>query len=135
MGKEDQHDICTCSLSQPIFLGAIIFLWAITSFRYVRENAHFSRNVFMMDTDTDNMTPSEVFEKDEEGCKLARITLGVKFFVLAFIQLPKLIMDVILLWIGCRWLVATLGFGEILLNALALEFILNLHEILYFTIV
>ena len=40
--------------------------------RYVRENAHFSRNVFMIDTDTDNMTPSEVFEKDEEGCKLTR---------------------------------------------------------------
>merc|ERR1712188_183649 len=36
-----------------------------------------------------------------------------------------------LFWLGSRWLLATAGFGDLLLNALALEFILNLAEILY----
>merc|ERR1719401_2961347 len=40
-------------------------------------------------------------------------------------------MTAVLLWLGCRWLAATPNFSDILLNAVALEFILLLKELLY----
>merc|ERR1719272_820835 len=55
--------------------------------------------------------------------------------MILFVQIPVMVMNLILLWVGCRWLIATLGFGELLLNAVALEFVLNLHEIFYRAIV
>merc|ERR1719215_1521015 len=78
------------------------------------------------DKDTGRMTGKKV---------VVRVTTCTKVFMVVVVQIPVLAMNMFLLWIGCRWLVATLGFGEVLLNAVALEFVLNLHEIFYRAIV
>merc|ERR1719149_509882 len=59
------------------------------------------------------------------------LSLPMKAALLLFVQFPRMIMNAFLLWLGARWLTATLGFGDLLLNALALEFILNLSGLLY----
>merc|ERR1712232_1345200 len=41
----------------------------------------------------------------------------------------------LLLWLGCRFLAATNDFGEMVLNAVALEFVLMIKDLLYCTIV
>merc|ERR1740130_1451586 len=82
-----------------------------------------------------SMATSKVLEVDGKRKTVVGLTVTVKFFMILFIQLPCLVMNVLLLWIGCRWLVATLGFDELLLNAIALEFVLFLHELLYMAIV
>jgi len=66
---------------------------------------------------------------------VVRVTTCTKVSMICFVQIPVLVMNVFLLWIGCRWLMATLGFGEVLLNAVALEFVLNLHQIFYKAVV
>jgi len=42
------------------------------------------------------------------------------------VLLPRLLMSGVLLWLGCRWLLATPNFADLVLNAVALEFILTL---------
>merc|ERR1719352_770167 len=74
-----------------------------------------------------------------EGClvtargmdEVVGLTVAMKVALLGFVQCPRIIMNSFLLWLGARWLTATLGFGDLLLNALALEFILNLAGLLY----
>merc|ERR1712087_245535 len=39
-----------------------------------------------------------------------------------------------LVWLGCRWLLATNSFSDLILNAVALEFILCLKDTLYATL-
>merc|ERR1719223_302586 len=55
----------------------------------------------------------------------------MKMSIIWCVQVPRLIMTSVLLWLGCRWLIATVGFGDLLLNCVALEFILNLADLLY----
>merc|ERR1711879_33613 len=45
--------------------------------------------------------------------------------------LPRLVMTLVTLWLGCRWLVATTSFSELILNSMALEFLLDLKNLLY----
>merc|ERR1719436_2367099 len=54
--------------------------------------------------------------------------------VTVLLVIPRLVITVLLLWLGCRWLLATLHFADILLNGVALEFILCTKDLLYMTI-
>lgn len=59
------------------------------------------------------------------------LTMRMKLFVCWAILVPRLCIVGDLLWVGCRWLAATINFGDLLLNAVALEFILLLKDMLY----
>merc|ERR1719471_1271099 len=48
---------------------------------------------------------------------------------------PRLTMNLVLLWLGSRWLASTLAYADVLLNAIALEFILLLKDLLYVVII
>merc|ERR1719203_1814362 len=51
--------------------------------------------------------------------------------MLLMIFLPRLWVSAGLLWMGCRFLMATLGYDNIITNAIALEFILQVPSIVY----
>merc|ERR1719262_1056172 len=63
------------------------------------------------------------------------MTVPIKAIIIFTILIPRCIIAAILLWLGCRWLTATNDFNDLLLNAVALEFILLLKELLYHTLV
>jgi len=152
--NDEQGTICNFPLSEPKFLGAILLLWTLTCFRYLRKIASFTFRVIGIPCNISTMGDPRVFEPrasrqdassttetprgeshHETVHVLANITWQTKLLVLVFIQAPAFFMNSLLLWIGCRYLVATVGFGEILLNAIALEFVLFSHELLYAAIV
>merc|ERR1719498_931526 len=45
--------------------------------------------------------------------------------------IPRMAITSVLLWIGCRWLLATTDFADLVMNAIALEFILLIKDCLY----
>lgn len=45
--------------------------------------------------------------------------------------LPRLGVSAVLLWLGCRWLTATSSFSDLILNAVALEFIVGTKDLLF----
>merc|ERR1719210_868592 len=47
------------------------------------------------------------------------------------VLLPRLCITCFLLWIGCRWLLATNNFADLILNSVALEFVLCLKDVLF----
>lgn len=50
-----------------------------------------------------------------------------------FILVPRMLVSGVLLWLGCRWLSGTMGFGDVLQNTVTLEFILLLKDLFYHT--
>merc|ERR1711957_595092 len=62
---------------------------------------------------------------------IQRLTLFMKGTFSLFVFLPKVSMMIYLLWLGCRWLLATNNFQDLILNSVALEFILQLSSIIY----
>merc|ERR1712061_268244 len=59
----------------------------------------------------------------------------MKWVLFCLMFLPRLIIDIALIWLGCRWLVATASFSDLLLNAMALEFLLVLKDLFYTAVV
>jgi len=63
------------------------------------------------------------------------LTLGMKILLIPLLFLPWLGMTGYLLWLGSRWIVSSNDFENTVGNAVALEFILNLKDLLYFVLV
>merc|ERR1711865_534186 len=85
---------------------------------------------------SDCFTRAESQEEFEDHGKdgervIYQLTLRVKamFFFLNFV--PRITMNCVLLWLGCRWLLATTTFSDLILNAVALQFILDLGQLFY----
>lgn len=66
---------------------------------------------------------------------IAGLTAPVKALVVMGIILPWVSITGFLLWLGCRWLTATNDFGNLISNAVALEFILYLKDLVYLGLV
>jgi len=78
----------------------------------------------------------DVFQRDpedDEKCDhhVQGLTAPLKVFLACFVQLPRVVTLLSLLWLGARWLTATIGLDDVLLNGLALEFMVLLQELFY----
>jgi len=133
LSQKDKELVCRVPLSQPQFLFGVLFIWALTVLNHMRMTLNlFLRIVYLPRLETmDGAVRTHADGTDE----VVGLTLLMKCTLVLFVQCPRVIMNSILLWLGARWLTATLGFGDLLLNALALEFILNLSYLLYNTMV
>lgn len=70
-------------------------------------------------------------DKDEHTVVITGASGRLKAAVYLFLLLPQVVIVVLLWWLGSRWLTATPSFEDIVLNVVALEFILNLDEIIF----
>ena len=58
-----------------------------------------------------------VVEGEGECEVVVGLTSTLKAVLTASCIVPRYLIDVYLLWLGCRWLAATPSFGDLLLNA------------------
>eukprot|EP00427_Karlodinium_veneficum_P059004 CAMPEP_0169392658 /NCGR_PEP_ID=MMETSP1017-20121227/48869_1 /TAXON_ID=342587 /ORGANISM="Karlodinium micrum, Strain CCMP2283" /LENGTH=193 /DNA_ID=CAMNT_0009495879 /DNA_START=351 /DNA_END=930 /DNA_ORIENTATION=- len=70
-------------------------------------------------------------DEDPDITIVQGLTCSVKVALVFLVFLPQAFMTCLLCWLGCRWMTATSDLGELLLNAVALEFVLLLKENLY----
>merc|ERR1712070_563372 len=59
----------------------------------------------------------------------------LKLVIIVLVLIPKILLCMYMMWLGARWLTATLGFGDVLLNAVALAFIYDLADLIYVAVV
>eukprot|EP00490_Sorites_sp_Unknown_P007800 CAMPEP_0114680824 /NCGR_PEP_ID=MMETSP0191-20121206/54616_1 /TAXON_ID=126664 /ORGANISM="Sorites sp." /LENGTH=79 /DNA_ID=CAMNT_0001958197 /DNA_START=12 /DNA_END=248 /DNA_ORIENTATION=+ len=59
------------------------------------------------------------------------INAPARFCLAICVTLPKLMVGVALLYGGCRWFVATESWESLILNALALEFVIGIDELVF----
>merc|ERR1719223_1387749 len=59
------------------------------------------------------------------------LPMFIKAVVVAFIILPRLFVTLALLWMGCRWLEASVSFSDIVLNCCALGFLLSTKDLMF----
>jgi len=158
LGQEEKASICTISLSRPYFFSIILLIWSLTCLGEVK--AAIDMAVAILGTPTvPTMKSSLVGKPKYSGQTSARLvkklpshlqarvddlsendrlvvglTQTIKAYSITCILVPRILITLFLLWLGCRWLLATSGFEDVLLNAVALEFILVLKDLLYNTV-
>jgi len=133
----DQDDVCHIPLSQPHFFGVILGIWTLTCVGEMKKAWHMGRSLMNVDR-IDNMANALVMSGDSDFAVGAMNVVGLTFTLqMIFVVLAciRLSITAFLLWVGCRWLLATNDFEELILNAVALEFILLLKNGFYMTLV
>lgn len=136
--SEDERDaVCRIPLSQPMFFGLILLIWTLTCFTELRKAFELQFHIFMLET-VPSMAQAmrQGEEKDNEsGDMISGMTTYMKVLTTLIMFLPRVAITVYLLWIGCRWLLATTDFADLIMNAVALEFVLLIKEALYVALV
>jgi len=136
-------EVCQFPLTQPDFLFAMLFLWTLTIVCEVRRCIFWVRRfVFITETDSEGhvhvIHPKEGTEsRDLSHYGLDEGTTGLKSLSIPMKAVISLLFAVqastalFLLWVGCRWLTATPSFSDLILNGLALTFIVEIKDMLY----
>uniref|UniRef100_A0A7S1F819 Uncharacterized protein n=1 Tax=Noctiluca scintillans TaxID=2966 RepID=A0A7S1F819_NOCSC len=136
LSADVQAEACRIPLSQPMYLFVILLLWTLTCFDNIRGIGSTIMRVLWFSTPcVDSMADALQTVKDDPNARNV-VGLTCTFKILITITLcGPLLVAILLLWLGSRWLLATVGFDILLLNSVALEFILLLPELIYTAIV
>eukprot|EP00931_Biecheleriopsis_adriatica_P057104 TRINITY_DN33867_c0_g1_i1.p1 TRINITY_DN33867_c0_g1~~TRINITY_DN33867_c0_g1_i1.p1 ORF type:complete len:402 (-),score=49.75 TRINITY_DN33867_c0_g1_i1:49-1254(-) len=132
--ESEKNRICAISLSNPRFLSCILFLWTVTCMREVVAIFRITRRLLVL-TPTVKSTDLVLNATAGGESVVAGLTIWLKVMIAVLAILPRWVVTLILLWLGCRWLTAMLNLEELLLNGLALEFIVLLKDSLYYALV
>jgi len=155
MEDDDKSEACNIPFSQLGFLCLILTVWSITCFVNLKSNVDMVISLIWYTKTKDDMgdcllhwedamedphgTSSKPLDKLKTAQETADIavevitglTLGVKAFLMLCVFLPEFLTTCYILWLGSRWLTATNDFGNIVCNAVALEFVLQLKNLLF----
>mmetsp|Transcript_101522 Transcript_101522/g.201648 ORF Transcript_101522/g.201648 Transcript_101522/m.201648 type:complete len:345 (+) Transcript_101522:82-1116(+) len=126
--------ICSIPFSQPGFFSAVLLIWTLTVMNSLKRTAELMYH-FLWLTPTCSGLKQMLKPGEENTTIVRRLTCPVKFAIFGLIGVPRTVMNIILLWRGTRYLAATFSFADLLLNAIALEFILLLKDLLWMVVI
>jgi len=138
-----KKDVCNIPFSQKTFFMLVLFIWSLTCIGQIRQCLELVGTIAWVTPTVSSMSNALIVEDatedtDHDGIPerlIAGLTPLMKTMLMTLILAPWLGLTCFLLWLGCRWFAATNDLGELVANAVALEFILLLKELLYFTLV
>jgi len=129
--EEDKRHLCHMVFGSFWFIYGILFLWWGVMITEVRKNERLVRIINNLGR---AVNPDEMFVvgAGREGCDLiVRLTPPVRAFLYGILLLPKFVINFVLLVLGTMWLAATDKFEDLILNAVALEFVISIDELLF----
>ena len=108
---------------------ACLFVFLLSMVKELRGTLHLGVAVAALPAGRrTELSSAEDGDDDGGTISLLRISHARRGIALAALVL-RAVRDAVLLWFGCRWLVNTVDLGELLLNAVALEFVTSCVEI------
>lgn len=117
----------------PLFLGVVLILWTLTTLIEFRKVERFIRQVRSLPTKPTllDMYNTDTDDDGNETLEIKGLTRGIYAIILIGIILPKILIVILLFWLGFKWLAATNAPADLILNALALEFVVSIDEQLF----
>merc|ERR1712136_466113 len=131
LSAEEQEQVCKISLSQPWFTSVVLFIWSTAVTLSLRTTFLLMLRLLLPSATAWNEDMRESVEWDGDTLTVKSLPSCVKFAFCWFLFLPKVLVKIVLLWLGCRFLVSTMSFGDVLRNAVALTFILGIPELMF----
>ena len=111
------------------FMFATLTLWWITMLNEFRKNEQLLGTLSQVRR-TDNI--AEMVAVGEDGMvRFRRLTSPVRWTLYMVLVVPKISICIGLLLIGTVWLTATDSYGDLILNAIALESVIQVDELLF----
>lgn len=122
-------DLCGLGYNNFGFMYAIVCLWWTVMLNEFRKNEQLMMNVSGIPHTSD---PREMVSVGDDGVvRFKSFTPLVRWTLYIVLVIPKICICAILSLIGTTWLVATDSYGDLILNAIALEFVIQVDELLF----
>jgi len=135
-------EVCSIPLSQPLFFILVLFVWTVTCIGDIRKALDIFESLVISTPTVESLEGIVVFvDATFHGARRAHnkiivgLTWQLKVFITFILVIPRILLVCVLLWLGSRWLAGTNNFGDLIMNSVALEFILLLGNLLYVTLV
>jgi len=137
LGAHIKEDTCHIPFSQPVFFIVVLFVWALTCIGDLKKGVDMFNSLILSTPTVGALEHMVESPSDMKSNKMliVGLTWRKKVFITAIILVPRAILTTVLLWLGSRWLASTNNFGDLIMNTVALEFILLLQNLLYMTMV
>mmetsp|Transcript_71480 Transcript_71480/g.225836 ORF Transcript_71480/g.225836 Transcript_71480/m.225836 type:complete len:386 (-) Transcript_71480:65-1222(-) len=130
----DMDFICSMPLSQPRVFMCIIVVWTLTVVIDLRK-VIFYTELLLVRQETIGSVQGMLEHRQDHTVLLKGLTLPFKAMLLLVIFIPRFVIDIMLLWLGCQWLAATTSFSTLLLKAAGLQFMLLFKDTVYDAVV
>lgn len=126
----EKEELCNIALSKPDFLAAILWIWTLTMFEELKKIEHQTRVLLSIPV-TSN--PHKMVSRDEDlgTLRIKRITPLLRGVLIGTVVVPKVLLMVFLTMAGFVWLTSTDLFADLILNAVALVFVIHIDEQIY----
>jgi hypothetical protein len=132
---EGKQQVCQITMSSRKFYFGILTLWGLLMMQELRSCQRVAMDIMAVRSvdSLDQMLDYVNTGNYELGgrCLIIGLTKGMRAAVLVLVCLPRAIIGLVLLSLGCQWLSSSASFADMTLNAMALEFVKNIDEILY----
>lgn len=132
---ERKEEVCQITMSSLSFYYAVLLLWALLMMMELRSVQRVTMDIWEVRTvkSTEEMLHMANDDDLDLGgkCLVVGITRPIRAVVIGFVCIPRFIIALILLYVGCHWLSSSASFSDMTLNAMALEFVHNIDELLY----
>jgi len=134
MSKHHQEHICGLALSQELFVRVIVFLWISTNVAelkdiYKKMSETVAIPALPEGLDRRLMVHDNPATREVELLVVC-MTLRVKILLFLVIFIPKILIAIFLSVAGCLWLMAAESISDLILNSLALEFVIKVDELI-----
>jgi hypothetical protein len=136
----DQEAACRIPLSRPQFFGTVLFLWTVCCMADLKSVYAMFRALVYEPEHCDSMREAlqpldEGDSKDSKVYLIGKLTIYMRVLIFIMVILPRSVITMRVLYLGSRWLLATTAFGDLVLNAVALEFVLLVRSLLFVAVV
>jgi len=131
----EKADLCGSVLGNIAFLFAALFLWMCRGAHEISKCLklrHIVNEIPMLPDSCDDK--DQVYEQSpEEGGKIIIVCLGMctRLVLIMIVVIPKIVIGVALLLMWLIWLTASNDYADLILNSLALGFVLDVDSLLY----
>mmetsp|Transcript_21690 Transcript_21690/g.57339 ORF Transcript_21690/g.57339 Transcript_21690/m.57339 type:complete len:393 (-) Transcript_21690:68-1246(-) len=136
----NKQDLCQIAITNKPFFLTVLSVWTLVMIGEFRSSFRLMRNIEAV-PNVRNLGDQMVFTDLAGapgglggGCLCVGMTRCTRFMVYLIILVPKYSILVGLLWDGSRWLATAMSLGDMVMNAVALQFVLTIDEILFTTL-
>jgi len=130
LSNDMKGSVCLIPFSQPGYLSIILLVWCLSVIGELRSCLFLAEWLYSIPRV--NALGDMIITHDRgEDLVIVGLPVSMKSAISVVVLLPRTLTAFLLLWLGCRWLTATLDFTEVLINAIALEFVIKLNEVIY----
>ncbi|CAE8627153.1 unnamed protein product [Polarella glacialis] len=128
---DGRESLCILGMSNHQFYSMVIFLWVLLIVREFRTTERLFRDFLLMPTCSNNLG---MCEQKGSSCRVVALTSTTRAVLVVVIIVPKVVICITLMMLGCQWLTATTSFTDLVMNSIAMEFVTNIDEALYISI-